>query len=131
MVDTANTVELRKKSENLSFWGLVSISVAFLCAVGCALFTRDTFSLLPTVVFAQLMLYCFSASQLDEYDNVFLVFAHVPFFSIFEIYVNWWFGAWHLIWVIAGLVLLYKSKQVSKTLPKRKLRDVAKLNKAK
>ncbi|KAG5355179.1 hypothetical protein CJU90_4205 [Yarrowia sp. C11] len=128
MVDTAQVLVLRKKAENLQFWGLISISVAFLCGFFCAVFTRDEHSLMPTVAFAQLLLYCFSASQLDHHNNVFLVFAHVPFFAAFEVYVNWWFGGWHAIWALVGLVLLYRSKSISNTLPHRKLRDIAKLN---
>ncbi|KAG5357913.1 hypothetical protein CJU89_4399 [Yarrowia sp. B02] len=128
MVDTAKVQELRKKAENLQFWGLVAISASFIMGFLCAVFSRDEHALMPTVAFAQLLCYCFSASQLDNHSNVFLVFAHVPFFAVFEIYVNWWFGGWHLIWVTVGLVLLYRSKQISKDLPHRKLRDIAKLN---
>ncbi|AOW03312.1 YALI0C23540p [Yarrowia lipolytica CLIB122] len=128
MADSDQVLAQRKKSENLQFWGLISISVSFLCGFFCAVFSRDEHNLMPTVAFAQLLLYCFSASQLDNNDNVFLIFAHVPFFVLFEIYVNWWFGGWHAIWVTVGLVLLYRSKSISKKLPHRKLRDIAKLN---
>lgn len=119
----------RTKAENLQFWGLIAISAAFLCGAACAGFSRDEHNLLPTVVFAQLLCYCFSASQLDNHDNVFFVFAHVPLFAAFDIYVNWWFGGWHLFWVVVGLALLYRSKSISKKLPHRQLRDIAKLNK--
>lgn len=129
MADSEQVATQRKKAENLQFWGLISISAAFLCGFFCALFSRDEHSLMPTVAFAQLLLYCFSASQLDNHNNVFVVFAHVPLFAAFEIYVNWWFGGWHLIWVTVGLVLLYRSKAIFSKIPHRKLRDIAKLNK--